>query len=349
MRDSPLPDGFDPGGAAAGEGIFGLPTTPESSRVVVVPVPFEATVSYGDGTANGPAAILEASRQVDLFDRRNGRPYEHGIAMLDLADAECVRSWSDAARDVAEPVIEAGGPGNDPELVEMVEHVDELCARMNDWVHARVDEQLASGKTVFTLGGDHSVPFGAITAHAERYPGLGILHVDAHHDLRPAYEGFRWSHASILYNVLRDLPGVATVAQAGIRDFSEEEARIAEDAGERLLVHYDTDVKERLCSGEPFFRIADEIVEPLPRDVYLTFDIDGLDPALCPGTGTPVPGGLQWHEVQALLQALVRSGRRIVGGDLVEVAPQAGDREWNANVGARLLYRMIGYALRSQG
>ena len=349
MSDSPLPSGFDPGSAACGEGIFGLPTTLEDSRVIVVPVPFEATVSYGDGTANGPRAVLEASRQVDLFDLRNGRPYEQGIAMLELDDADCVRGWSDAAREVAEPVIEAGGPGADPELAEMVEHVDELCERMNDWVYSRVAEQLAAGKTVFTLGGDHSVPFGAIVAHAERYPGMGILHLDAHHDLRPSYEGFRWSHASILFNVLQDLPEVAMVAQTGIRDFSEEEAHIARGAGERLRVHYDTAVKERLCNGEPFARIADELIEPLPRDVYLTFDIDGLDPALCPGTGTPVPGGLAWHEVQALLQALVRSGRRIVGGDLVEVAPQDGDREWNANVGARLLYRMIGYALRSQG
>jgi len=286
---------------------------------------------------------------VDLFDRRNGRFYEHGSAMLPLSDAAGVRDWSDAAREAAEPVIEAGGPGADPELAEMVEHVDELCERMNDWVHARVAEHVALGKTVFTVGGDHSVPFGAMAAYGERFPQLGVLHVDAHHDLRPAYEGFRWSHASILFNVLEDVPGVATVAQVGIRDFSEEEARIAVDAGERVQVHYDTDVKERLCNGEPFVRIADEIVEPLPRDVYLTFDIDGLDPALCPGTGTPVPGGLAWHEIQALLQALVRSGRRIVGGDLVEVAPQDGDREWNANVGARLLYRMIGYALRSQG
>jgi agmatinase len=348
MSDSPLPRDFDPGGAAAGDGLFGLPTSPKQSRVVVVPVPFEATVSYGDGTANGPAAVLAASHQVDLFDRRNGRPYEQGIAMLDLDEAAVVRQWSDDARDTAAPVIAAGGASGDAELVRRTVRVNELCEQMNDWVHARAAEWLDADKVVFTLGGDHSVPFGAIRAHAERHPGMGILHVDAHHDLRPAYEGFRWSHASILFNVLQEIPGVSTVAQAGIRDFSEEEARIAEEAGDRVHVHYDTEVKERLCNGEPFARIADEIVEPLPMDVYLTFDVDGLDPALCPGTGTPVPGGLAWHEVQALMQALVRSGRRIVGGDLVEVAPQPGDREWNANVGARLLYRMIGYTLRSR-
>ena len=176
---------------------------------------------------------------------------------------------------------------------------------------------------------------------------MGILHIDAHHDLRPAYEGFTWSHASILFNVLERIPGVAHVAQVGIRDFSEEEARIATAAGSRVSVHYDVDTKERQNEGVPFARIADDVVDALPERVYLTFDVDGLDPLLCPGTGTPVPGGLAWHEVTALLQALVRSGRTIVGGDLVEVAPQAGDREWNANVGARLLYKMIGYALRA--
>ncbi len=341
MSQSALPSDFDPGAAADSGGIFGLPTTPEESRVVVVPVPFEATVSYGDGTANGPAAVLAASRQVDLFDRRTGRPYEGGIAMLDLADAQCVRDWSDAARASA-------GPGTDPALPERRARVDELCERMNDWTLARVAENLDGGKLVFTLGGDHSVAFGAVAAHAARHPGMGVLHVDAHHDLRPAYEGFLWSHASVIGNVLERLPQVACVAQIGIRDFSEEEALRAADAGDRVRVHYDADVKARQCDGEPFARIADEIVDVLPSDVYLTFDVDGLDPTLCPGTGTPVPGGLAWHEVLALLRALVRSGRRIVGGDLVEVAPQDGDRGWNANVGARLLYAMIGSALRSQ-
>ncbi len=342
-----LPGGFDPGAAASGDGVFGLPTSVADARVVVVPVPFEATVSYGDGTANGPAAMLEASRQVDLFDRQFGRPYERGIALLDLAEAEVVRGWSDAARAAAAPIIAAGGAGDDPQLAERLATVNELCGRMNAWVERHVAAQLDAGKTVFTLGGDHSVPFGAIAAHAARHPGLGILHLDAHHDLRPAYEGFRWSHASIMFNVLEHVPGVARIVQTGIRDYSEEEAAIAAGSKGRVHVAYDADVALRRASGEPWTRICDELVDELPGTVYLSFDIDGLEPALCPGTGTPVPGGLTWHDVLVLLDRVVRSDRRIVGGDLVEVAPQPGDGEWNANVGARLLYKMIGAALRS--
>ena len=348
MSSTPLPPDFDPGAAAATDGLFGLPTRPEDARVLVVPVPFEATVSYGDGTANGPAAMLAASRQVDLFDVRTGRPYEAGIAMLPLESAARVREWSDAARALAEPVIAAGGAGDDPGLRARLAEVNALCERMNDWVRAQAETALDAGRTVVVVGGDHSIPFGTIAAHADRHPGLGVLHIDAHHDLRPAYEGFQWSHASILHNVLERVPGVARLVQVGIRDFSEEEADIARDAGERVAVHYDADVKDRQMAGEPFARIAEEIVEALPETVYLTVDIDGLDPTLCPGTGTPVPGGLLWHEMMALMKAVVRSGRTIVGADLVEGAPQPGDGEWNANVGARLLYSMIGHALLSR-
>src|SRR5262245_17327093 len=215
---------FDPSGAAAGGGIYGLPFTAESARVVLVPVPWEATVSYGAGTAQGPAAILAASRQVDLFDRETGKPYEAGIAMLEIPAT--VRAWSDEARALAGPVIEKGGPGDDPTLRDAVARVDALGDRMNAWVRETVTRWLAAGKLVGVVGGDHSVPFGGIQAVAERHPGLGILHFDAHADLRDAYEGFRWSHASIMFNVQRDLVAVSRIVQVGIRDYSEEEDRL---------------------------------------------------------------------------------------------------------------------------
>ena len=186
---------FDPSSAAVGGGIYGLPFTPEESRVVLVPVPWEATVSYGSGTAGGPEAILEASRQVDLRDRDTGRPYEGGIAMVPLP-AE-VRGWGDEARRRARPVIENGGPGDRADLGQAVSEVNALCERMNAWVHDECARWMQAGKLVGVVGGDHSVPFGAIRAAAARNPGLGVLHVDAHADLRDSYEGFRWSHASI--------------------------------------------------------------------------------------------------------------------------------------------------------
>lgn len=339
--------GFDPSSAALHDGLYGLPFTPRDARVVLVPVPWEATVSYGAGAADGPAAILKASRQVDLLDRDVGRPWETGIAMLPIPGE--VRAWSDEARARAFPVIDAGGPGRDAALLEAVAAVDALGERMNAWVHEQARRLLADGKLVGVVGGDHSTPFGAIRAVAEAHPGLGILHVDAHADLRRAYEGFRWSHASIMYNVFAELPEVARIVQVGVRDYCDEEDALIQGHPERLRTFFDPDLRRQLLEGEGFARLAGRIVADLPRDVYVSFDIDGLDPALCPHTGTPVVGGLSFAEAVCLLRTLVQSGRRVVGFDLNEVAPDpSGRSEWDGNVGARVLYKEIGFALMSR-
>ena len=280
---------FDPDGATgADEGLFGLPTSLEDARAVVVPVPFEATVSYGDGTVNGPAAILRASCQVDLYDAQTGKPYEHGIAMMEIP--EQVRHLSDDARALAAPIIAAGGTGDSAGLVESARSVDAICERVNDWLYGHVSSLLAEERMAFVVGGDHSTPFGAIRACAERFPGLGILHVDAHYDLRRAYEGFTWSHASIMFNVLSRVPGVAKIVHVGIRDFCQQEIDVRAEFGDRTDAFLDGEVRDELAEGTPWRNIVDRMVEKLPQDVYVSFDIDGLDPVLCPGTGTPVPG-----------------------------------------------------------
>jgi agmatinase len=338
---------FDPSAPALAEGLFGLPSTPDTAQVVVIPVPWEATVSYGSGTADGPAAVLQASRQVDLLDRETGRPYEAGIAMLPLSPE--VRAWSDEARRRAMPVIQAGGPGADPALLEAVAAVDALGDRLNEWLYDQTRAWLDAGKLVGVLGGDHSAPFGAIRALAEKHPGLAVLHVDAHADLRRAYEGFRWSHASIMFNVLSGLPSVSRLVQVGIRDYSDEEDALIRANPERIATSFDPDVRKQLFDGDSWTRIALRIVAQLPKEVYLSFDIDGLDPALCPNTGTPVLGGLSFPEACHLMRLVVESGRRIVGFDLCEVAPEPGGRsEWDGNVGARVLYKEIGFALLSR-
>ncbi len=338
---------IDPNAAAIGDGIFGLPFTPEDSKVVLIPVPWEATVSYGAGTANGPAAILAASRQVDLLDRETGRPYETGIAMLDIP-AE-VRAWSDEARAIAGPILEAGGVGGRPDLAEAAAGVNRLSERMTAWVHERTAYWLDQGKIVGVVGGDHSTPFGAIAAVAERHPGVGILHIDAHADLRNAYEGFTYSHASIMHNVVTRLPKVARIVQVGVRDYCDEEDALIAGSEGRIRTYFDPDLRRKLLDGETWTSIARGIVADLPRTVYVSFDIDGLDPALCPHTGTPVLGGLSFPEVSLLLRTVVESARRIVAFDLNEVAPDpSGGSEWDGNVGARVLYKEIGYALLSQ-
>jgi agmatinase len=338
---------FDPGAPALGGGIYGLPHSADEARVVLVPVPWEPTTSYARGTAGGPAAILHASRQVDLFDVQTGRPYEAGIAMLDV-DPE-IAAWNAEACAAAEPVIAAGGElGGDPDLEARLARVNALSERLNERVASIARSWHARGKIVGVVGGDHASPFGAIAAAAERWPGLGVLHVDAHADLRQAYEGFTWSHASIMFNVASRLPEVARLVQIGIRDLSEEEHGFIRGSSGRVVTLFDADVARRTLEGEPFARIARAAIEQLPERVYVSFDVDGLDPALCPHTGTPVPGGLSFHQAAALLAYVEESGRTIVGFDLTEVAPGPDGDEWDGNVGARLLYKMIGFALKSQ-
>ena len=333
---------FDPNAAAApGSGIYGLPHTAADAAVVLVPVPFAATVSYGAGAEDGPEAILAASRQVDLYDLQRGRAYERGIHML-AADPRIAKAHAEA-RPVAARAIEQGGcRAGDP----AARAVDEAGAIVNTVVGEAVAHILERGRIPGVVGGDHSVPFGAIAAVAARHPGLGILHVDAHADLRVAYEGFRWSHASIMDNVVRELPAVARLVQVGIRDFSEQELHTIHGSGGRIVTHFDLEWQRRRFRGETFDALCRTAVEALPADVYVSFDIDGLDPALCPNTGTPVPGGLSFAEAVHLVTTVTDSGRRIVGFDLVEVAP--GADEWDANVGARVLYQLCCAALASR-
>ena len=333
---------FDPdAAAAAGSGIFGLPET-DAPWIGLVPVPFAATVSYGGGSERGPSVIEEASYQVDLYDHQFGRVYEVGIELLD-ADPR-LRTAHEQARALALPILERGAPL--PKDAAAVTAIDAAGDVVNEGTRARVAELLAQGRLPGVIGGDHSVPFGAIAAVAERYPGVGILHIDAHADLRPAYQGLRWSHASIMHNVLEEVDAVARIVQVGIRDYCEQELETILGSEGRVVTHFDQDWKRRGFAGETFDALCREAVEALPDKVYISCDVDGLDPKLCPATGTPVPGGLTFAEFCHLLAVLADSGRHVVGFDLVEVAP--GPDDWDANVGARLLYKLCGVAMRTR-
>lgn len=339
---------FDPSAAAGLESdLFGLPVDPAGARVQVVPVPFDATASYRKGAADGPRAILAASRQVDLFDLLFGKPYTAGIHLRE-AHPRVVAAQAEAT-PLAARVIEVGGlVQGRSELEAALARVNVLGGEVNAAVREATAEILVRGQLPAILGGDHSVPFGAIEAAAARYPGLGILHVDAHLDLRQAYEGFEWSHASILRNVAERIDGVAKVLHVGIRDLSEEELDYARARPKQHSVLLDTEWAAARLEGRDLRGLVREQLSVLPRTVWISFDVDGLDPTLCPATGTPVPGGFSWHEAMLWLEELARSGRQVVGLDLNEVSPGATPPEqdsWDAIVGARLLYRMIGCAL----
>lgn len=345
-----MPD-FDPNAAATSEsGIYGLSSTAASAAVHVLPVPFDATASYRKGAWRGPAAIERASRQVDLFDRFTGRPYEAGIAMLEVPGR--LLALNREASALADRVIAAGGSdGSDPELARVTARVDAIGAEVNEIVRTATRAILSGGKLPALVGGDHSTPFGAIAACAEIHPGLGVLHFDAHADLRVAYEGFEWSHASIMDNVVRRLPDVARLVQVGVRDFCEDEYQRVLGSEGRIVTVFDAEWSRARSVDHDLLRVVRKALGELPEQVYVSFDIDGLDPTLCPNTGTPVPGGLSWAEANLWLEELARSGRRVVGLDLNEVNPgTAGEEEdsWDAMVGARLLYRMIGVALMTR-
>lgn len=333
---------FDPDSIGIANGnFFGLPCSEEEASTVIVQVPWDATVSYGRGTADGPSAMLDASLQVDLFDERI--PGAADMKVWTLPEYPSLRALNAEAREAAEKVISALGAGEDPaSLTELCSVVNGCSDRLNSYVESVSDKYLSQGRTVAVAGGEHSVPLGLIKALAERYPGMGILHVDAHSDTREAYEGFRWSHASIMYNAMKEARGLGRITQVGIRDFCSAEYSLI--TGSPLFsVFTDFSIKERLFGGDTWKGICSDIISTLPRDVYVSFDIDGLSPEYCPSTGTPVPGGLSFQQACYMLYMLAVSGRRIVGLDLCEVAPGATG-EWDANAGARILFKLLLYS-----
>lgn len=345
------PTDFDPNAPAqADAGIYGLPHSFEEAKLVFLPVPWEATTSYGGGTSEGPAAILDASFQVDLHDLDVTNPWKAGFFMQDESDD--VHAWNEEAKAEAAKVIEAGGDvEGDDELEDALARVNALGAKLNAFVEAESAKILAAGKILGIVGGDHSVPLGGMKALAARTGEFGILHIDAHSDTRNAYEGFEFSHASIMHNVLTRIPEVTKLVQVGIRDVCDEEMEFVASQGKRVHMVSDRALSRAKMEGTPFATLARAIVKELPQKVWVSFDIDGLDPRFCPHTGTPVPGGLDFQEAVFLLGEIVRAGKTIVAFDLNEVAPNLADEddEWDANVGARMLYKLAGFTLASQG
>lgn len=339
---------FNPNGVGVKGTLFGLPYDQESADIIVIPVPWDVTVSYSSGTADGPAAILEASAQIDYAQTDIANAWQMKIAMAEIPEVWYAKGK--ALRKRAEKYIDWLEAGSDPnEALGMQSLCDEInanCAQLMEYVQQECAYWSSKGKLTILLGGDHSTPLGHIKALAAEYKSFGVLQIDAHADLRKAYEGFSFSHASIMHNVLQSA-GVTRLVQVGVRDFCEEElTRIHEQEG-RVKTFFDQELKAEQYEGTSWQSQCEQIIAELPDKVYISFDIDGLDPKLCPNTGTPVPGGFELEQVLYLIKALVKSGRTIIGCDLNEISPD--DSEWDANVGARALYRMALLMAVSQG
>jgi len=372
MADKKQDIEFDACGVGVPNGrFFGMPFPNDECPVVLIPVPWDTTVSYSAGTAEGPAAIIDASVQVDLYDEllegsdsvkigtdetlidldRNDGETEKDSDDKVLA-SEYIKAINEECRPKACKIIECQAMGEElsRDLEKELEEINQASEAVNYLVEQICSGYIAQGKVPGVVGGEHSVTFGAVKAAAaslKEGEELGVLQFDAHADLRMAYEGFEHSHASIMFNILSKIPGISALCQVGIRDFSSEEHKTIREEG-RITAFTDTQIAQRLAQGENWLTICGEIVCHLPQNVYISFDIDGLEPSLCPNTGTPVPGGLTYNQAVILLRKVAES-RRIVGFDLCEVAPARAkgkgavggeENEWDANVGARLLHKL---------
>ncbi len=338
---------FDPNSVGLkSNNIFGLPSTKDNSELVLLPVPWEVTISYRDGTSRGPENIYDASMQVDLYDPDVTGGWQKGFYMMPID--KNIKKKSDYLRQCAELIIshliDGGAVDANEQLCGKLKEVNAGGEMLLHWVQEMTEILLKQGKKVGLVGGDHSTPLGFIKALSKIHDDFGVLQIDAHADLREAYEGFTFSHASIMYNVLERIPQVSKLVQVGIRDYCDEEMQMIESNPERVTTFFDKQIKERLFEGDTWKKICEDIVNKLPQKVYISFDIDGLDPKLCPNTGTPVPGGFSLDEVFYLFKILKASGRELVGFDLNEVSVGANNADSiDGIVGARVLYKLCNY------
>ncbi|MDX9757823.1 MAG: agmatinase [Bacteroidota bacterium] len=274
----------------------------DTARIAIISAPYEHTVSYGRGTGRGPAAILAASHFVEFWDEEFQRELCFEKGIATLAPID-FKGTTDAA------------------ALGMIEE--------------QVRALLARDKFVVTLGGEHTIAAAPIRAHLERYPELTVLQIDAHSDLRQEYEGSRFSHASVMARVLEFLPG-SRIVQAGIRAQCREEYELIEREG--IQTFFGWEIRQGVY-GQSW---KERVLDALGSDVYITFDIDGLDPSIMPSTGTPEPGGLLWDETMQLMK-MIGKHRRIVGFDVVELAPAAG-LPWPDFLAAKLVSKMLNAA-----
>lgn len=334
---------YDPNGLALPNGnIFGFPVQESNADIVLIPVPWDATASYGKGTSNGPYAILAASLQLDFFHPKLEKAYETRVYMTPISS-----EWKEIndkyCLDCLEYIDFLENGGKIEENVHFRSVVDEINTghvALKTNLREKIDQLLDDNKFVGIIGGEHSTPLALIESLNERHASFGILQIDAHADLREAYEGFEQSHASIMYNVLQNCDQMHRLVQVGIRDIAPSEVEIIDQSNGRVITYFDWRIKEEQFEGITWQRQVETILESLPQKVYISFDIDGLDPSLCPNTGTPVAGGFSLAEINYLFFALLDAGKEIIGFDLNEVAPGEHD-EWDANVGARALWNLV--------
>lgn len=338
-----MSNSFDPNGVGIANGnIFGFPVTESEADIIIIPIPWDATASYGKGTSDGPQAILDASTQLDFYHPKLSNAWETKVFLTPIS-----KEWKNIndklCLDAVEYIsfLEDGGSIEmNPAFNETLDTINDASNALKNNLKERAKNLIENGKIVGVLGGEHSVPLGLLEAINEKGEPFGILQVDAHADLRNAYEGFEQSHASIMYNALEKCENLTKLVQVGIRDVANSEIELIQNSNGRVATYFDWAIKEAQFEGTTWAQQVEKIIFDLPNNVYISFDIDGLMPELCPNTGTPVAGGFKLEEINYLFFKLVESGKKIVGFDLNEVSP-GNEGDWDANVGARALWNLV--------
>ena len=337
-----MSNNFDPNGVGIANGnIFGFPVNQENANIVITPIPWDATASYGKGTSNGPQAILNASTQLDFYHFELEKAWETKVFMSPISkewkkinDDLCLRGM-----EYIRFLEEGGSVENSPEFTLLIHEINEAQIALKNNLKEKAIQLIQEGKIPVVLGGEHSTPLGLIEAIDSQNQAFGILQIDAHADLRDAYEGFQQSHASIMFNVVNNCKNLQKLVQVGIRDVAQSEIDLIEQSS-KITTFFDWKIKQELYEGKTWKSIVNDIIQELPQRVYISFDIDGLKPYLCPNTGTPVAGGFELEEINYLFFSLIDAGKEIIGFDLNEVGDDSAS-DWDANVGARALWNLV--------
>ena len=314
--------------------LFGLKEK-QNPRFIIIPACWEGTVSYNIGTSFGPQSLFEASHQIDLWDVEFGSLESLGIH-FESSDPD-VFKWNQEALQA-----------RDFDTKKRIQKINDLSEKINSWIFSKYGQVSSNDNIIVFLGGEHSIALSGFQAIAQKVKGdYGVLQIDAHMDLRRAFEGYKYSHASVFYNLLTSKFAPKKLVQVGIRDFCQEEQSFAQSLKGKVFTFYDRYLKCCSHEGRTWNDLCREIITPLPQNVYISLDIDGLSPLLCPDTGTPVPGGLDFDQMATLLKHIA-SSRRIIGMDIVEVGSDVNNKQWNGNMAMRILYKMLGFAAISQ-
>lgn len=327
---------------------FGAKTTLKQAELILIPVPWEVTTSYGGGTSQGPDLIRKACFQLDFFNPELKCAYNHKIH-FEKTDP-LIQSLGKEARVWAKDIQKNWKEDTvlNKKQLALCEKVNQASESLQDWLYEKSSKLFQEDKIPALVGGDHSVSEGLVRLIGEKLKGeYSILHLDAHADLRESYQGFKYSHASVMHNILNLPFPPKKLIQVGIRDLCETEYKKISNS-KTISCFFDVDLSFRLFSGEKWADLCQEIVKSLSSEVYVSLDVDALSWHYAPGTGTPVPGGLSFNQLLYLFSEIKRQKKRLIAFDVVETA--GGEQpnsfsEWNGNVSARLIYYLAGLVL----